>query len=139
VTLAPSLLPPFGALICYEVIFPGAVTPEPRPEWLVNVTNDAWFGLSAGPYQHLAAARLRAVEEGLPLARAAQTGISALFDPLGRVRARLGLGETGAIAAPLPASRVETLFARLGLAIPAGLAFSCIALGWWRGRRPPRD
>lgn len=139
VTLAPSLLPPFGALICYEVIFPGAVTPNPRPEWLVNVTNDAWFGLSAGPYQHLAAARLRAVEEGLPLARAAQTGISAVYDSLGRVQARLGLGETGVVAARLPAPRVATAFAHLGLAIPAGLASFSFALGWWLARRARRD
>ena len=134
VAIAPSGLPTLGALICYEVIFPGAVTPEPRPDWLVNVTNDAWFGHSAGPYQHLAAARMRAVEEGLPLARAAQTGISAVFDPLGRVRARLGLGETDAITAQLPASRVPTLFARLGLTVPAGLAFTSLFLGWWLGR-----
>jgi apolipoprotein N-acyltransferase len=139
VTLAPSLLPPFGALICYEVIFPGAVTPDPRPEWLVNVTNDAWFGLSAGPYQHLAAARLRAVEEGLPLVRAAQTGISAVYDSLGRVQARLGLGETGVVAARLPAPRVATAFAHLGLAIPAGLASCSFALGWWLSRRARRD
>ncbi|WP_369413611.1 apolipoprotein N-acyltransferase [Caldovatus aquaticus] len=134
VAIAPSGLPPLGALICYEVIFPGAVTPAPRPAWLVNVTNDAWFGFSAGPYQHLAAARLRAVEEGLPVARAAQTGISALFDPYGRPRTWLGLGETGAITARLPAPRAETVFARLGLAVPAALALGTWLAGWWLGR-----
>lgn len=139
VTIAPSGLPPLGALICYEVIFPGAVTPEPRPDWLVNVTNDAWFGLSAGPYQHLAAARLRAVEEGLPLARAAQTGISVLYDPFGRVRTRLGLGKTGVIEARLPAPRAGTMFARLGLAAPAALALAAWLFGWWLGRRAPLD
>jgi apolipoprotein N-acyltransferase len=135
-TIAPSGLPPFSALICYEVIFPGAVAPDaPRPDWLVNVTNDAWFGLSTGPFQHLATARLRAVEEGLPLARAAQTGISAVFDSAGRELARLGLGETGALTAALPAPRAATPFAHWGLAIPASLAALTLAAGWWSGRR----
>ena len=128
-------IPPFGTLICYEVIFPGAVVPPERPAWLVNVTNDAWFGISAGPWQHLAAARLRAVEEGLPLARAAQTGVSAVFDARGREVARTGLGETGVLLAPLPAAREPTPFAVLGLAIPAILAFLALASGWWIGRR----
>ncbi len=111
-------LPSFGSLICYEVIFPGAVTPADRPGFLVNVTNDAWFGVSAGPYQHLAAARLRAVEEGLPLARAAQTGISAVFDARGREVERLGLAETGVVLAPLPRAGSPTPFASLGLWVP---------------------
>lgn len=111
-------LPSFGGLICYEVIFPGAVTPAERPAFLVNVTNDAWFGVSAGPYQHLAAARLRAVEEGLPLARAAQTGISAVFDARGREVERMGLAETGVVLAPLPRAGSTTPFASLGLWIP---------------------
>lgn len=111
-------LPAFGGLICYEVIFPGAVTPADRPGFLLNITNDAWFGISAGPYQHLAAARLRAVEEGLPLVRAAQTGISAVFDARGRVVARMGLAETGVVVAPLPSAASATPFAYLGLWIP---------------------
>jgi len=130
VTLAPPGVPPFGALICYEVIFPGAVTPSPRPAWLVNVTNDAWFGLSAGPWQHVAAARMRAVEEGLPLARAAQTGISAVFDAGGGLRAMLPLGVEGTLATMLPAARPATLFARFGLAIPSGLSFVAVLLGF---------
>ena len=122
VALALPGLPSAGPLICYEVIFPGAVVGAERPGWLLNITNDAWFGISAGPHQHLAAARLRAVEEGLPLARAAQTGISAGFDSRGRETARLGLGETGYALSPLPAAGEPTPVSRFGLAVPAVLA-----------------
>jgi apolipoprotein N-acyltransferase len=104
----------------------------------VNVTNDAWFGISAGPLQHLAAARLRAVEEGLPLARAAQTGVSAVFDARGREVARTGLGETGVLMAPLPAPREPTVFARLGLILPGMIALATFVLGWWGGRPAKR-
>ena len=128
--LAPPGLPPFGALICYEVIFPAAVTPSPRPDWLVNITNDGWFGLSAGPWQHLAAARLRAVEEGLPLARAAQTGISALFDSRGRLLAMIPLGSMGTTMAALPGPGAPPPFARFGLAIPFVLALLCLGVSW---------
>ena len=127
-------VPPFGTLICYEVIFPAEVVPSDRPDWLVNLTNDAWFGISAGPWQHLAASRLRAVEEGLPLARAAQTGVSAVFDARGREVARTSLGETGVLMASLPAPREPTPFARFGLLIPALLAAGMFASGWWKGR-----
>jgi apolipoprotein N-acyltransferase len=129
-------LPSFAALICYEVIFPGSVVPAVRPGFLVNVTNDAWFGISAGPWQHLAAARLRAAEEGLPLLRAAQTGISAVFDARGRVVARMGLAETGVVLAPLPQAAAPTPFARLGLAIPLGLlAVATLLAGLGAARR----
>lgn len=123
-------LPGISALICYEVIFPGRVTATPRPGLLLNVTNDAWFGVSAGPHQHLAAARLRAVEEGLPLVRAAQTGISAVFDSRGRTVARMGLAETGVVLAPLPRAGAPTVFASLGLLAPLLLLAACgIAAG----------
>jgi apolipoprotein N-acyltransferase len=97
--------PLFSPLICYEVIFPGsAVSSGPRPQWILNLTNDAWFGVSSGPYQHLDQAKMRAVEEGLPVVRAANTGISAIIDGYGRTKAILGLNVTGAIDAALPIS-----------------------------------
>jgi apolipoprotein N-acyltransferase len=108
--------PPMSPLICYEVIFPGEVTDTgaPRPGWFVNVTDDSWFGPWAGPRQHLLIARVRAIEEGLPIARAANTGISAMIDPLGRISARLALGKMGVVDARLPAALPETVYARFG-------------------------
>ncbi|MBL6454938.1 apolipoprotein N-acyltransferase [Belnapia sp. T6] len=137
--LAPPGLPPFGALICYEVIFPAAVTPTPRPDWLVNITNDGWFGISAGPWQHLATARLRAVEEGLPLARAAQTGISAVFDARGRELAAIPLGQAGTAAVALPGPDAPPSFARFGLAIPLAAALACLVLAWLLRRQVVSD
>ena len=131
-------LPPFVALICYEVIFTGRIMPTRRPSWIVNVTNDAWFGITAGPWQHLASARLRAVEEGLPLARAAQTGVSAVFDARGRLVTRGPLGESAIIRAPLPAPRAPTLYAELGLAISFSLSFAIFILGWILSGRDQR-
>jgi len=136
-TLALPGLPPASPLICYEAIFPGrVVVPEPRPAWLLNITNDAWFGLSSGPYQHFAAARFRAVEEGLPLVRAANNGISAVVDPYGRIRVQLELGDTGVVDANLPLPLQPTLYARLGDLTLLGLALAVIAIaGWLLSRR----
>jgi apolipoprotein N-acyltransferase len=108
--------PPVTPLICYEVIFPGAVTDPgaPRPGWFVNVTDDSWFGPWAGPRQHRLIARVRAIEEGLPIARAANTGISAMIDPLGRITAQLALGQMGVVDAPLPAAGPPTPYVRFG-------------------------
>jgi apolipoprotein N-acyltransferase len=129
-------VPAFGALICYETIFPSQVVDQAdRPDWLVEVTNDAWFGLGTGPRQHLASARLRAVEEGLPLVRAANTGISAAFDSFGREQGRLGLVRPGTLVLPLPGRLPPTAYARLGLLIPILLALAAAALGLGMGRR----
>jgi apolipoprotein N-acyltransferase len=106
--------PKTDPLICYEIIFPGAVVGSERPGWIVNVTDDSWFGPSTGPYQHLLMARMRAIEEGLPIMRDANTGISAAIDPLGRVEAYLALGRMGFLDADLPRATSPTLYARLG-------------------------
>lgn len=114
-TMRAGKLPSFSPLICYEVIFPHEVVDQKdRPEWLVNVTNDGWYGMTSGPYQHLASARMRAVEEGLPLARAANTGISAVIDPLGRVLGSQPLGTQGYVQTVLPKPLPPTLYSRFG-------------------------
>jgi len=108
---APKMLP----LICYEAIFPGAaVPPGQRPGWLINVTNDGWFGISSGPYQHFQQARVLAIAEGLPLVRDANTGISAVIDPVGRIIKSLPLGVEGVLDAPLPRALAPTLYAQFG-------------------------
>ncbi len=124
---APDLTP----LICYEILFPGEVTPAKRPAWFVNVTDDSWFGpaSSTGPYQHFLAARVRAIEEGIPVVRAANTGISAVIDPLGRVTAALGIDKPGILDAALPQVRPPTLFARVGHWPFAVLLAICLLLG----------
>lgn len=108
-------LPAFSPLICYEVIFPWmAVNKTNRPAWLVNVTNDGWYGDSPGPYQHLAMARMRSIEQGLPLVRAANSGVSAFIDPYGRIITKLALDTRGTLNARLPAPLTVTLYARYG-------------------------
>jgi apolipoprotein N-acyltransferase len=108
-------LPPFSPLICYEAIFPGEVVdPAHRPAWLLNITNDAWYGFTSGPFQHVAIARTRAIEEGLPLARVGNNGISALFDPYGRVLARLDLDAIGVLDVNLPAALPPPPYTRYG-------------------------
>lgn len=137
-TLHVPGLPPVGPLICYEAIFSGQIVDRrDRPTWLVNVTNDAWFGNSTGPRQHLAAARLRAAEEGLPLIRAANTGISAIFDARGHEVARLPLNETGALTMLLPAALPPTVYAQYGLWVPFALATLAMATGYAVRRRAP--
>jgi len=123
--------PAVGPLICYEVIFPNAVTGTPRPSWLVNMTDDSWFGPNAGPMQHFLIARVRAIEEGLPIVRAANSGISAVIDPYGRVVARLDLGLRGIIDSNLPVAIAATPFARFGDAIIATLYAICAGAALW--------
>ena len=104
---------------------------EHRPDWLVNVTNDGWYGLSFGPYQHLAMAQTRAVEEGLPLVRSAYTGISAVIDPYGRILASLPLGQEGVLDARLPMKLAYlTPFSAWGNKIPLIMAGILIVLSW---------
>jgi apolipoprotein N-acyltransferase len=140
---APAAIP----LLCYEVIFADEISPPgARAGWLLNLTNDGWFGISSGPYQHFAQARLRAIEQGLPLVRAANTGISAVVDPVGRIVGSLPLGAQGVLDAPLPHPIAPPLYARVGdlpaalllafaLAIVAGRRIS----GWRTAARAERD
>jgi apolipoprotein N-acyltransferase len=124
-----------GVQICYEIIFPGAVVDAARrPGWIVNISNDAWFGPS-GPPQHLAQARLRAIEEGLPIVRATPTGISAVIDANGRVVASEAPGKIGVISVSLPPPLPATLFARFGHQTSAVLGLLFAALGLVIDRR----
>ena len=125
-----------GFDLCYEIIFSGHVVDERnRPEFIFNPSNDAWFG-SWGPPQHLAQARLRAAEEGLPVLRATPTGISAVIDARGNVVKHIGWRQAGAIDAVLPpAANAPPPFARFGNAIPLLLSFLLIAGGIVLGRK----
>ncbi|MFL6797174.1 MAG: apolipoprotein N-acyltransferase [Xanthobacteraceae bacterium] len=154
---APSFLP----FVCYEIIFPGDAMPQAeragwlyqhlgryvdwpfvagtgeRPGWMLNLTNDGWFGASAGPYQHFQQARVRAIEQGLPLVRVANTGISAVVDPLGRVVNALRLGEEGVLDGPLPQPLPPPPYARFGdgpLAVSLVIALALVL----RARRQSR-
>jgi apolipoprotein N-acyltransferase len=123
--------PPASPLICYEVLFPGEVTASERPAWMVNVTDDSWFGAAAGPRQHFLAARVRAIEEGLPIVRAANSGISAIIDPYGRVRQKLDLGLRGVVDGNLPVALRPTLFVRFGIGVQLILIFACAGAALW--------
>lgn len=125
-------------LICYEAVFPQhASSAEGRPRLLLQLTNDAWFGDYAGPQQHLAQARMRAIEQGLPLARAANTGISAMIDGHGWVTASLPLGTHGFVDAPLPPALPVTLYARSGDWPVALLLLAALSVLAATGRRAP--
>ncbi len=124
--------PGFGTLICYEVIFPHQIiNPENRPDWLINLTNDGWYGQSQGPYQHLVTTRLRAVEEGRTLVRAANTGISAVITPYGQIKSSLGLDVKGYIDVDLPKQLyISTAYGTLGNLIPLILCLINIVLAF---------
>jgi apolipoprotein N-acyltransferase len=144
-------------MICYEALFPGftraaARRGGARPDWILNVSNDAWFGRATGPWQHLTMARYRAIEEGLPIVRSTPTGVSAVIDSSGRtVGPVLGLGAAGVIDLPLPPARPPTLYARWGdLPFLVMLLLSAAALAGhkeifiglanrWRRSRARRD
>ncbi len=110
-TISVPGVPPFSPLICYEAIFSGAVIdPTNRPQWLLNITNDAWYGVTSGPYQHLKIVQVRAIEEGLPLVRVANNGVSAVIDSYGRIIHQLELNKIGFIDAHLPTHLPQTLY-----------------------------
>jgi len=137
----PSLLtiPGVGTalpLICYEGVFPHDIAAAPeRPEVLLLITNDAWFGKVSGPYQHLAQARLRAVEQGLPMIRAANTGVSAMIDPAGRLTGVMPLGTAGTRDVALPPAQPPTVYARIGDLPLAALTLLCLGILYARNRR----
>jgi apolipoprotein N-acyltransferase len=128
-------LPALSPIICYEAIFPGAVVDRhARPAWILNLTNDAWYGRSSGPYQHFAIARTRAIEEGLPLVRVANNGISGVVDPAGRIVARTGQDSVGYADVALPADASPTPYAAAGdWVFAAMMVLGMVAVLWrWR-------
>ena len=124
-------LAPVSPLICFEAIFPGAVIdPADRPQWLLNISNDAWYGFTSGPFQHFAITRVRAIEEGLPVVRAANNGISGLIDPLGRVLRSMSLDVVGYVDVPLPRALPPTLYEQSGDAFFLGALPVLLGLAW---------
>lgn len=126
-------LPAAVPLICYEAIFPSEVMPvdigpDERPGFLLNLSNDIWFGLTPGPYQHFEQARLRAVEQGLPLIRGTNNGISAIIDPLGRIEAMLPLGVRGTLDGKLPKALSSTFYSKFGSSMPCALLGGAIIM-----------
>lgn len=121
-------LPPIAALVCYEVLFPQEIVGvDERPGMLLNVTNDGWFGNSTGPRQHFHQSRVRAVEQGVPLVRAANNGISAVIDVHGGIVSQLGMDVRGVIDSSLPKAGWQPLYARYGDLIYAALLLAAIA------------
>ena len=134
-------LPRFSPLVCYEIIFPGKVVAlDSNPEWILNLTNDAWFGITPGPYQHFEMARMRAVEEGIPVVRVAGSGISGVVDPLGRVTDKLGLEQSGFLDVALPRPLVQkTLYSVYGSMIFLSLVLAFLTIGMIIKGNPKQD
>jgi len=131
-------LPDAAILICYEVIFPGLSSREPRPGWILNLTNDAWFGTLTGPYQHFDMARFRALEQGLPLVRAAGTGISGLVSRTGRTERLINLGKTGVTDVRVVPDGSPTLFSRVGSGpVLAACSLLLVVVSLFTRRRSP--
>ena len=134
-------LPPASPLLCYEAIFPGRAMTDagPRPRFLLNMTNDGWFGVTSGPWQHLAQARLRTIEEGLPMVRGAATGISAFIDPYGRITGSLTLGDAGILdgrlTQPLPPPLYAIVHDRLCLLVFATTLAFLLVIRFRRSNR----
>ena len=135
--LKSDRVPDFLPMICYEAIFPYHARAQSRPDWLIHVTNDAWFGTFSGPYQHLVQAQMRSIEQGLPMARAANTGISAMIDPYGQIVAAIPLGRADYIDVALPKPLSKTIYAKTGEWPWLILVFGILALctrnprQWW--------
>jgi apolipoprotein N-acyltransferase len=133
-TLDLGTAPPVGPMICYEMIFAGdVVARKRRPAWLLNISNDGWFGISSGPHQHLAQGRMRAIEYGLPMVRSTSTGISAVIDSHGRLMATIGLNQAGVLTAALPEASAQTPYGAGRQLIPIALAMFLLLIGWrWK-------
>ncbi len=130
-------LPPARAMICYEIVFPWEVRGDEEFSWILNITNDGWFGTTSGPYQHFAATQTRAIEQGVPVIRAANTGISAIIDPYGRVLDRLDLNDTGILDGALPKPlNTPTFYSKYGEYTSLFLTFMALIIGVFLGRRP---
>ncbi|MGZ6015525.1 MAG: apolipoprotein N-acyltransferase [Phenylobacterium sp.] len=136
--MTPDGVPDLQPLICYEALFPDLVRAavrrgERRPRWIVNVSNDAWFGVTSGPLQHLNMARYRAIEQGLPIARATPTGVTAMIDAYGRIAPgdRIGFGAMGVVDAPLPPALSATTYGRYG-EIPLAIVLMLSLITFWR-------
>lgn len=123
-------LPPFRCLICYESIFPRSCQQKPRAQWILNLTNDGWFGHSSGPYQHFTSARFRSIEEGLPMIRVANLGISAVIDGCGRILHQIPLNKRGFIDATLPLPLKPTLYSRYGDVLWGALLIAIFILSY---------
>ncbi len=129
-------IPPFGILICYEIIFPHQIiNPNHRPEWLINLTNDGWYGISSGPYQHFVSTQLRAVEEGITIVRSANSGISGIINRYGKILATLPLNHVGVLDYSLPKKlSITTFYGQNGNYLIVILCFLNILIAAWRNR-----